>query len=363
MSRRVVIAGMGVVVAAVALPGLLSCGAVSRAIDGRALAAKAALVVERTTPPAAGLRLPYTDRAELEALTRPVALAPAVRPLERHRRDDPGLVQEELSFASPVSAAFEGPNRAVAYVYRHGPLGARPVVLWVPGLSVSELAFVPIQWFLGEILRRDVDVVFYVLPYHLERGPPDVGSGDAVLATPLDDHLRVLAQGLADVRSLTVWLRAQGVRELGAFGGSLGAWLLESTVAWDGGLDFMTLMIPLVSWDDVVFRPGELAPARAHLAASGFDLDALAQLYRDVDPTRLSPRIDPARVSLLLGEYDLVASPVRARALARAWGVERVRTYPRGHALMLLTYGLYADYGRELERDLVALRAALAGDR
>jgi hypothetical protein len=253
-----------------------------------------------------------------------------------------------------VSLDHRESNTATAYVYRHGALGARPVVLWVPGQYVIDLAMIPISWFTTEIVRRGADVVLLVPPYHLDRTPGGFSSGDAVFATSLADHLGVFAQELSDLRRLAGWLRAQGTRTLGGFGGSMGALLLLRIATWDSTFDFLTAFIPVLALGDLLELP-DAAPLRQRLADEGRTVPEMAEIYRSLDPTRAGPHLSPARISVLYGCYDPIATERRIDEWARAWGVTRLYGYPRGHALALFTPGMYADYAQILEEDLRAL--------
>jgi len=193
-----------------------------------------------------------------------------------------------------------------------------------------------------------------VPPYHLERTPAGFSSGDAVLATSLADHLGVFAQELSDLRRLIAWLRGRGVTTLGGFGGSLGGMLLLRVVTWDDALDFLTVFIPMIALGDLLAEP-ELTPLVQRLAAAGHSAAEMSGIYGSLDPTRASPRLSAARISVLYGRYDRVAREQRILEWARAWGVTRLQAYPRGHALALFTPSMYRDYARILDEDLRAL--------
>ena len=72
------------------------------------------------------------------------ALLPAVAAMFVVRMDDPGLTQEIITFPSAIRLDHSESNTARAYVYRRGRLGERPVVVWVPGQYVIDLALIPI---------------------------------------------------------------------------------------------------------------------------------------------------------------------------------------------------------------------------
>lgn len=274
--------------------------------------------------------------------------------MRRFRMDDAGLTQEVITFPSAIPLDHIESNTARAYVYRRGRLGERPVVVWVPGQYVVDLALIPISWFTREIVRRGADVVLVVPPYHLERTPLGFSSGDAVFATSLTDHLGVFAQELSDLRRLIAWLRSQGVTTVGGFGGSVGAMSLLRIATWEGSLDFLTVFIPMIRLGDVLDGP-DTGPMRQRLGEDGRSVDEMKRVYAALDPSLDRPRMNPARISVLYGRYDLVATAPTTEAWARAWGVTRLLPYDRGHALALFNRQMYKDYARLLDEDLRAL--------
>lgn len=335
--------------------GVAGCGALDRALDRRALAGKARLATAQEFPGDRGPP-PFRTAAELEELTRPRGV-PNLQPVDGppHRLDREGIVQEELVFDSAIHLRHPESNRAQLWIYRHGPLGERPVVLWVPGLYVSEVAFRFIDRFIGAALDLGADVAFYVPPYHLGRAPAGFDSGDAVLATDFPDHLAVSAQEISDLRALVLWLRSRGVSTLGAFAGSMGANIVLRIITWEPAFDFATLLIPLIRWDDVTLEAPEMAPVRRRVHDAGWEKEALAEVYRALDPTPDAPRMPAAKLSVLYGRWDQVARVGPLLRWADAWGVTRLRACDSGHTLILLNGDVYRDYRELLGQDLATL--------
>ena len=218
---------------------------------------------------------------------------------------------------------------------------------------VVDLALIPISWFTREIVRRGADVVLLVPPYHLERTPLGFSSGDAVFATTLADHLGVFAQELSDLRRLVAWLRSQGVERVGGFGGSVGAMLLLRIATWERSLDFLTVFIPMIHLAAVLEGP-DTEPMRQRLREDGRSVGEMKRFYAALDPSLARPQMNPARISVLYGRYDLVATAPTTEAWASAWGVTRLHPYDRGHALALFNRQMYKDYARLLDEDLRA---------
>lgn len=317
------------------------CATVHTALDVQAIEAKAALAtswagkVDRRP-------WPFHTSTELEAVTRPEGLPVVTRlPIGEHHLAE-GIIEEQLVFRSRRSLRYLESNYARLYVYRHGELGARPVQLWVPGLYVSELALKLLRPLLLDTLSQGVDVVFFVPPYHLERTPSGLGSGDAVLATPLSDHLGVIAQGVADLRDTVALLRSRGVKTLGVFAGSMGANFALQVARFDGtaakpAFEFFTAMIPLVDWSALLLERAEFEVVRTKLTQAGSSLEALGALHRELDPSRVAASLRPSSVSIIAARFDQVTPAGPRERWQSAWSITRVHVVDRGHATMLLS--------------------------
>lgn len=323
------------------LLGMSGCASVHAALDVQAIEAKAVLA-ERSSSVSAR-PWPFTTAEQLERKTRPgVAPVVEVLPIGVRALDRPELIQEQLAFRSRVTLRHSESNHARLYVYRHGRLGDRPVQLWVPGLYVSDLALTLLRPLLLDALAQGADVAFFVPPYHLERTPQGLGSGDAVLATELADHLGVIEQGVADLRDAVAMLRRAGVSRLGVFAGSMGANFALQVARFDGtrerpAFEFMTVMIPLIDWGALLLERPEFAQVRAQLVSKGVSLEALAALYETLDPSRVGASMDPSAISVLAARYDQVTPAAPRERWQRGWGLSRIQLIDRGHATMLLS--------------------------
>ncbi len=326
------------------------CASVHRAVDRAALDNKVRLVL--TLPPIPAKRpLPWHDEASLEELTRATPLAFEVSALDERYRVARDLTQERWTFESTLKVRCEASNRGALYVYRAGELGARPLVLWVPGLAVNASAFPMIRRLINAAVDRGADVVFYVPPYHLERTPPGHESGDVLMATDASDHFTALAQGVQELRSLLAWATGLHPPKLGAFAGSMGAAALVRAMSWDGALDFATLFIPVVSWEDMVFGIERMEPVRQQLRDAGVPDDESRAMYRALDATAHPPP-KRARISIFAARYDLVARRAPLERLVDGWRLEDPVWLESGHAGALLVPSFYKLYARQLDDTL-----------
>jgi hypothetical protein len=325
----------------IALLGLGSgCASLHAGLDVRALRGTARLIDAQAS---IGARAwPFTSRAGLERVTAPRVVAPVIErlPIGARTLHLEGVIEEQLVFRSQLTLRGVESNHARLYAYRRGAWGERPVLLWVPGLAVSEVALTLLRPLLVDAIDLGFDVVFFVPPYHLERSPAGVASGDAVLATDLADHLGVVAQGVADLRETLRVLRELGARHVGVFAGSLGVNLALHAAAFERAagappLDFAVAMIPLVDWSALVFERPELEGLRHRLEEAGVS-EALRETYGELELTRVAPPLVPERVSVIAAAWDQVTPEAPRIRWQRAWGVTDVTVLERGHGTVLL---------------------------
>lgn len=341
---------------------LTGCAGLHRALDVRALEGTAHLVERRAHISAAPW--PFTELEELRRVTTPRPVPPAIErlPIGARSLHTPGLIEEQLAFRSQVTLEGIESNYARLYVYRHGPLGERPVLLWVPGLGVSDLALTLLRPLLVDALSLGFDVVFFVPPYHLERSPIGLASGDGVLATDLADHLGVIRQGVADLRETARWLRRSNVTRLGVFAGSLGANLSLHAAGFEGdaaspAFEFLVAMIPLVDWSALVFERPEFEALRARLEGAR-QAKPLRAVYDALDLSALEPQLAPASISVIASEWDEVTPAGPRERWQRSWGLERVTLLERGHGTVLIGSALREAARRVLQQELARLSNA-----
>lgn len=151
----------------------------------------------------------------LPEATAPLSVTPVVGGAPRFSLDDDAVVEEVLRFPSRVSPDARV-GMATYYVYRKGPLGQRPVVLWLPGNGYGWLAFQLVAGQYEAILAAGYDLLVWVPPQHLEReaeGQAGVFNADTA------ENVRTLLACVQEQRTVLAALRARGVPTVGGWGG------------------------------------------------------------------------------------------------------------------------------------------------
>lgn len=257
------------------------------------------------------------------------------------------LITEKITFPSGIRHQ-KGMDTAFFYVYRTGELKDKKVILWVPGAGVSDFAFRFIKYFFLEALARNYNIVFYVPPYHLERTDAGGKNGVGMLTPDHERNITVLLNSVRELRTVMVYLKRNGVAEIGGWGGSIGATMLLLTEQTEA-FDHLNLMIPIIDFDTVIFRNKYMVGAVTQFEKAGYSIKLLEQVYGIVNPIKYQLKVDPNRVQIMYAEYDQLTPEPAMIAFAQKNNIQKLMGYPRSHATMLLTRKIYGDYGLFLD--------------
>ena len=293
----------------------------------------------------------FVKTISLQKDTEPVPdIRFTISPLEKWHMKHPSgdkLIMEKITFPSLIPHQ-KGPDTAVFYIYRTGELKDKKVILWIPGVGVSDLAFHFIEKFFREELVRNYNIVFYVPPYHMERTEPGKKNGAGLFTSNPERNLFVLLNAVRELRTMIVYLKGKGATRIGGWGGSVGATILMLTEQTEA-FDHINIMIPVINLETVVFQNIYMRDAVAQFEKAGFSEDILARAYGIVNPIKYPLRVDPGRVQIMYAEYDQLTPVEAILEYAKEQKISRLIAYPRSHATILMTCRLYEDYGLFLD--------------
>ncbi|NQU63322.1 MAG: hypothetical protein HQ517_03415 [SAR324 cluster bacterium] len=162
-------------------------------------------------------------------------------------------IQQELSFPSTLKRKNGDPDTAIFYLYSNTGLRRQKVILWIPGFGVSDLAFRFIKTFFINELNAGYSVLFYNIPYHLNRIEDGDEMGEGVFTSNNQKNLELVKHVQYEMRTAVNYLNSENVKSISGWGGSVGAaylWLASETIHFD----HMTLMIPIVDWTTIIFH-------------------------------------------------------------------------------------------------------------
>ena len=293
----------------------------------------------------------FLDSAVLEVVTRPPAdVGFFERPLDQWRlgRSKKGaVIATEHLFASGFSEKNKT-DTARYYLYRTASLQNGKVILWVPGMGVSDFAFGFIRKFFLTALDNGYAVAVYIPPFHMERRLSGKENGYGFFGADPLSNIQVVLGMVRELRMITAHLSSQGVAAIGGWGGSMGATALLLMATFQP-LDHIAIMIPVVDWVTLVCNNPHFVLGNTKLETYGYDAALLRRAYGFISPMQYSVLIDPRRLKILYARQDQLTPEAVTVAYAKKKGISLISGYDRSHSTILLTSEMYREYDRFLK--------------
>lgn len=257
------------------------------------------------------------------------------------------LVEEVITFPSLLSEYIPG-DSARFYTYRVSDFKKSKTILWIPGFGVSDKAFYFIKRIFIEELKHGYNVVVYIPPYHLERKLPDKNDGDGFFTSNMQKNLITNLEELREIRTINRFLIKQGVEEISAWGGSMGASTLLLSTKFTK-YNHITLMIPLIDWSEAVFSNNIFNSFVDSLMSSGFDSLSITKALGKISPVTYNIPINPDKTFVQYAKYDQLSSELIIQKYTQRNNITNVKSYKTSHATILLSRRLYKDYAAFLD--------------
>lgn len=344
-------------------------GAVKVAILSRSRASRARSQAESLGPRerAQALRAISALYDRTEHFARPESFfgtRTAITPIETPVREgraydvvDLAWPSERAPFAADLAERYLAPreNRTARARWFRGHGANRPALVLIHGYLGGMHAFEERAWPVEAFVRRGLDVILFVLPFHGPRG-----SGKRPLFPGSDPRLTVegFRQSIFDLDALVGFLRERGAPHVGAMGMSLGGYTTALAATTLPDVDFAAPFVPLASLAD-------FARDDDRLVGTDEDRDEqhrlLENAYAVVSPLARPLRTPRERTLVLGSERDGITPIAHAERLAAHFSAPLVRM-PGGHLLqvgrsdgfrellrMLRTTGVLSD-ARQMQR-------------
>jgi pimeloyl-ACP methyl ester carboxylesterase len=257
-------------------------------------------------------------------------------------------------FPTPLPCEFAENNVVHGRLYRCADAWQeRPVIILLHGggdFPGHQFAF---HLFTRRCNRAGFNAVTLELPYHFQRRPRGHGRLSILgQYTPLisRDYLQMAktyAQAVAEIRSLSGWLLAEGCPAVALVGVSLGAYLAGLTACCDARLTSVVMIMSAARQSNFSSQMEQVAGRRAR----ELTLRRRAA-FEELDRTPLNltsarPAISKENVLLIEGRHDLIVSsgPIE---LWQSWGQPEIWRLPHGHISTALTALMPSLSGRVL---------------
>lgn len=256
------------------------------------------------------------------------------------------LIEETLTFPS-LLLKYIPKDSATFFVYRISEFKGSKTILWIPGFGVSDKAFYFIKKIFLAELKRGYNLVVYIPPYHLGRKLPDKENGDGFFTADMQKNLIVNFEELREIRTICRYLKNQGVKEISAWAGSMGASTLLLSTKFVK-YEHICLMIPVVDWNDIIFNNRHFAPIADSLIAHGFKRTDISNALKKMSPLNYALDL-PKNTFVQYAKYDQLNGQNSIHKFIVEYGLDNVKSYKTSHATILLSPSLYEDYGMFLD--------------
>lgn len=340
-------------VIAVLLLSVFSCTALQKYIDKTGIESSCRDIMNLYTP---------GDPAELDDFLRDFSLSdstapydtgiPEVKDIGKWRLDIPGvegLIQEKLFFRTPLSSLTHSNDKLVIYTYRQGLSYGDKVLLFIPGMGVSDAALFFIGNFFKEIVKRGYTLAVYIPPYHLERIPEGADSGVGFFNHDSQRNSKIITGCTSEIRSIVKFFRSRGSDDISAWGGSMGASFLLLSAHFER-YSHLTLMIPVLDWNSLLLDNPGFCILKQQLISDGYDEEVLRKLYNLVSPLNYSLLTEPGKVFFMTAQYDQLTSMELTEKYRETHNNPLIKIYKRSHSTILTDYDIYSDYAAQLDK-------------
>jgi pimeloyl-ACP methyl ester carboxylesterase len=234
-----------------------------------------------------------------------------------------------LRWLSAVITPWVENNYATVDFYL-GPRGPQaPTVLMLHALmSASDFGY---RRWAARFNARGWNVCFLHLPYHYSRRPTGRMSGELAVTADLVRTAQGLRQGVAEIRQLLGYLRAQGCCEFGMWATSYGAWIGALLLSVEAGFRWAAMMAPIADVEHIIWHSPAGSATRRELSRVGITPALVARHFPLASPLHARPKDDALRPWIVVGEYDRVTPPATGTRLHQAWTGSELVPCAQGH--------------------------------
>jgi len=261
---------------------------------------------------------------------------------------EPGAAELEFSgkgsfeFVSPVSYGPACNRRVPGWCFQSGPWKSRPAVILIHGYNAEPAYDGVMKEWAAMLVESGVNVLMFELPYHRSRRP---GPEHAIRNFFCGDLLHVgsvFQQAFHEIQAMIVWLREMGASSVGLWGNSLGALMAGNVACLEGQADAVALLSPVARIGRALKELAFAHTMKRAMGESDLPLEILDLPTKD-------PKVDPQKIFVVSGRYDLFAPLNTQKELIQRWNTPHHRVCPEGHISILAL----RDVARKTASDMV----------
>lgn len=250
----------------------------------------------------------------------------SVRPYE-------GYTEYRLVFPSAHESRYPANNRVVGWwLVPDGLQGRVPAVVMLHSLGIRRPELE--MGLARELVKHGISVLILTLPYHMERTPPNTGSGDLLLQGDVEILREAVVQAVWDTKRAIDWLQRRpeiDPERIGLVGISLGAILGSVVLGVEPRIHTAVLILGGVDLAHVLWHSVLGIRARLNLRAQGYTFASLREALAPVEPMNLlSPELG-AKTFVIGARFDIVVPTEDTEKLVRALGKPKAFWLNTGH--------------------------------
>ncbi len=331
---------------------VFSCTALQQYIDKSGIESSCKDIMKHYTPGNPEELSVFARNFSLSASTEPFDPGiPEVKEIGKWKLHIPevnGLIQEKLFFNTPLSDQTHSADKLVLYLYRNEQQKKRKVLLFIPGMGVSDHALFFIKNFFTEIIKRGYTLAVYIPPYHLDRLPAGAEAGDGFFTHDTVRNSKMITGCTSEIRSAVEFFRSQGAADISAWGGSMGASFLLLSAQFEK-YSHLTVMIPVLDWNSLLLDNPGFCILKQRLLSDGYNDETLRKVYNLVSPLNYKVLTEPERVLFMTAGFDQLTSMTLTEKYLVTHQNPLTKIYNRSHSTILTDYDIYKDYALQLD--------------
>lgn len=187
----------------------------------------------------------------------------------------------------------------------------------------------------AQLVAKGVGAAILTLPYHLERTPDGLSSGELAIQPEPAKLIATSEQSVMDVRRAIDFLQARreiDPNRIGISGVSLGAIVSSLSFAIENRIKKGAFLLGGTDLAGILWRSSRTVPQRDVMRRKGITEDALRGALKPIEPeTYLNPIGDSRRAFVVYGLYDPVVPPGNSKRLIERLNDPAVLVLDTGH--------------------------------
>lgn len=187
----------------------------------------------------------------------------------------------------------------------------------------------------AQLVAKGVGAAILTLPYHLERTPVGLSSGELAIQPEPAKLIATSEQSVMDVRRAIDFLQTRkeiDADQIGISGVSLGAIVSSLSFAVEDRIKRGAFLLGGTDLAGILWKSSRTVPQRDVMRRKGMTEDSLREALKPIEPeTYLDPTKDDRRAFVVYGLYDPVVPPGNSKRLIERLNDPAVLVLDTGH--------------------------------